>query len=384
MNSQKNILVINAGSATLKFKVYDQSLKELTGGIVERIGLKGSFFSYRVNNPGAKTENLAVRVKNHSQAVKIVLKFLKKLGCNIELVGHRVVHGGEEFVKPTLVDKAVLKKLEKYNQLAPLHNPLNLECIKVCQKRLKRVKNIAVFDTAFYHTVPDYIYLYALPLSYYRHYHIRRYGFHGIAHNYALLAAAKKLGKKPSELNLINCHLGSGSSITAIKSGKALDTTMGFTPLEGLTMSTRAGDLDATLPLYLMKNLKMSIKKIEKLFNEESGLLGIAGTRDMREVLIASGHKVKDFKTNRLYNSQEKKRAKLALDMFVYDVQRYLNSYLGLLGQVDAIVFTGGIGERSQVIRQLVLKGVKWPNKLKTLVVSVNEEMMIAQEVFKK
>lgn len=359
MSKNNYILVINAGSATLKFKVYDYNLKEARAGIIERVGLPGG-------------------VKNHSAAMRLVLAKLKKANYQISAVGHRVVHGGEEFVKPTLVTPAVLQKLAKYNQLAPLHNPLNLECLKICQKELKGVKNIAVFDTAFYQTVPDYIYLYALPLAYYQKYKIRRYGFHGLAHQYAAEEAAHKLNKKLSQLNLITCHLGSGSSVTAIKNGQALDTTMGFTPLEGLTMSTRAGDLDASVPLYLMKELKMSLAEVIDLLNKKSGLLGIAGVKDMREVLSAAGYKIAGFKSQKKIN---KKSAKLALQMFVYDVQRYVNAYAGLLGKVDAIVFSGGIGERSPIVRQLIMEGINWPNKIKTLVVSANEELLIAREV---
>ncbi|MFH1226232.1 MAG: acetate/propionate family kinase, partial [bacterium] len=294
--------------------------------------------------------------------------------------GHRVVHGGEEFIKPTLITPSVLNRLAKYNQLAPLHNPVNLACLKVCQQELRGVKNIAVFDTAFYQTVPDYIYLYALPLEYYQKYKIRRYGFHGLAHQSASEEAARTLNKKLNQLNLVTCHLGSGSSITAIKKGQALDTTMGFTPLEGLTMSSRAGDLDAMVPLYLMKELKMNLAEIIDLLNKQSGLLGIAGVKDMREVLSAAGYKIIGFKSRKKIN---KKSAKLALRMFVYDAQRYINSYLGLLGGADAIVFTGGIGERSSIIRQLIMNGIKWPVKIKTLVITADEELLIARRTIK-
>ncbi len=383
MQIEKYILIINAGSATLKFKLYNSNLQEEVLGIVERIGLNRSFFSFQVRKQGSGFQNFPESIKDHEQAMRLVLEKLKKGGYKISAIGHRVVHGGEEFTEPIIINEQVLQKLEKYNQLAPLHNPHNLTCLKICRRWLPQVKNVAVFDTAFYKTIPDYIYLYALPLEFYQKHHIRRYGFHGISHQYAAQEAALKLKKKLEQINLITCHLGSGNSITAIKKGKALDTTMGFTPLEGLTMSTRAGDLDAMVPLYLMKELNMDIKKVIELLNEKSGWLGIAGIKDMREVLLAAGYKVKDFKIKKEYSSKEKKLAKLALQMFVYDVQRYLNSYLGLLGKTEAIVFTGGIGERSPVVKQLIMKGIKWPGRIKTLVVPANEELLIARETVK-
>jgi len=373
----KKILVINSGSSSLKFKLFNSSnLKEEFSGVVERIGLPNSFIDYQA---GKKKHKNSVRVHDHQSAVKAVLQVLaeNKIELNqIEKIGHRVVHGGEKFTKPTLIDYKNFKNLEVYNDLAPLHNPHNLSGIGACLKAFPQAKNYAVFDTAFHMTMPDYAYLYPLPYRFYKDYAIRRYGFHGISHEYVSTEAAKKL--KKNKCNLITCHLGSGCSITAIKNGISVDTSMGFTPLEGLMMSTRTGDIDPAIIFYLLKE-GMTIKEINDLFNFKSGLLGVSGLKDMRDILLASGYSVSGYKSLKKFNATEKKLARLALKMFVYRVIKYIGSYMAVLGKVDAIVFTAGIGERNQDIRNFIVKGL--PIKPKVLVIPTNEELMIAKQI---
>jgi len=339
MIKQNLILTINAGSSTLKFKLFDNKLKTIISGIVEQIGEKAL------------------------QEVFALLK-QKKIDLNqIKKVGHRYVHGGEEFYKPTLINKNNVKKLEKLNDLAPLHNPHNLAGIKACLKFLPKAKNYACFDTAFFHYLPDKSKYYALPKNIAQKYQIRRYGFHGLSHQYVLENSVKKLNKNINQANLITCHLGSGCSISAISKGKPIDTSMGFTPLEGLIMATRSGDIDPSIIFYLQKQ-GYKIKEIEKILNFKSGFYGISGFKDMRNILSAS---------------KQKKAAKLALEMFVYRIKKYIGAYAAVLGKVDAIVFTAGIGERSAQVRQLIMKNL--PIKTKVLVVPTNEELMMARLV---
>jgi acetate kinase len=376
------ILVINSGSATLKFKIFDiQNLRETVWGIVERINLQDSFLV--IENKAVKLKfDYPKGIKNHAEALKIVLGKLAdsdiKLST-IRAIGHRVVHGGEEFTRPTLINKDILNKLDKYDKLAPLHNPVNIAGIKACLAVLPDIKNIAVFDTAYYRTIPDYGFIYPLPLEFYQKHKIRRYGFHGISHQYAAEEAAKKIKKPLGKLKIISCHLGSGASVTATKFGKAIDTSMGFTPLEGLMMSTRAGDLDPAIPLYLIKTLKFSPNKVDEILNKQSGLLGIAGTMDMREILALAGYKIEGFK-KLTTNNKRQTTALLALQIFIYRVRKYIGAYAAAMGGVDALVFTGGIGERSEIIRKLILKDLKFLGKFKILVIPANEELMIARE----
>ncbi|MBU1146475.1 acetate kinase [Patescibacteria group bacterium] len=377
----KYILIINSGSATLKFKLFElKSLKSAASGIVERIGLGGSFMESKIGHRELKINHA---VRNHEEAFNLVLNQLSKISnlkSEISLVGHRVVHGGEEFIKPTVVTPAVLKKLSKYDKLSPLHNPANLMGIKACQKLLPRAKNVAVFDTGFYSTLPDFAYTYAIPVDFYKKYDVRRYGFHGISHEYVAGEAAKVLKKPLTKLNLITCHLGSGASITAIRAGKAVDTSMGFTPLEGLVMSTRSGDLDPAIPLYLIRELKIKPEEVDNILNKKSGLLGLSGFSDMREVLTAAGYSVAGFKSKKV--SAEKKRlAKLALEVFVYRIKKYLGAYSAILEKVDAIIFTAGIGERNKTVRDLITKNLKIFGKSRILVIPTNEELMIARKI---
>lgn len=282
-----------------------------------------------------------------------------------------------------VVTSQVLKRLEKYNELAPLHNPVNLKTIETCLKHFNEIKNIAFFDTAFYQTLPNYTYLYSLPLKYYEQYKIRKYGFHGLSHQNMLEFASEKLEKKKDKLNLITCHLGGGSSITLIKNGKAFDTSMGFTPLEGVTMSTRTGDLDPAVIIYLLKDIKLSLIEVNELINFQSGVYGLSGFSDMREVLQAAGYKVKGYKLLRKYNKREKEKARLALKIFIYDIQRYITSYAGQVKNLDAIVFSGAIGYYSDIIRNLILRDIYFNKNLKILVCEPNEEKLMAKEVNK-
>jgi acetate kinase len=374
----KKVLVINAGSSSLKFKLFDFKLAKLLSGIVEKIGQTGAFVEYKFK--GKEKKNF-IPIRNHVDALKALVYVLAENKIDleeIERVGHRVVHGGEKFIKPTLITKKTLAELRHYNKLAPLHNPNNIAGIEACQKFLPKAKNYAVFDTSFHATMPDYAYLYPLPYRFYKKYAIRRYGFHGISHEYVSLEAAKKLKKK--NCNLITCHLGSGCSITAIKNGKSVDTSMGFTPLEGLMMSSRTGDIDPAIVFYLLKE-GMSVKAIDHVFNSESGLLGVSGMKDMRDIMVASGYKIPGYICKRIFSKEQKRLAQLALKMFVYRVIKYLGAYMAVLGRVDAIVFTAGIGERNQDIRDFIVKGL--PIKTKVLVIPTNEELMIARDICK-
>jgi acetate kinase len=371
---EKYILIINAGSATLKFKIFNFSdLKLVKEGIVERIGLMGSF----IELDGKKEFN---EVENHEEAFKLIILKIGDLKNNIVLVGHRVVHGGGKFNEPILVNKNILKKLKQFNILAPLHNPVNIKCIAAAHKYLPSIPNVAVFDTAFYKTLPPHAYIYAIPLKFYKQHKIRRYGFHGISHQYVAQMAAETLKKPLSQLNLITCHLGSGCSITAIKKGQAIDTSLGFTPLEGLVMSTRSGNIDPAIPLYMITRLKMSAEEVDSLLNKRSGLFGLSGSTDMREILVKAGYKVSGFKLKGKISAKEKEIAKLTLDIFIYNIKKYIGAYSTIIGKVDALVFTAGIGERSAIIRKLILQDLP---KFKVLVIPTNEELLIAQSAKK-
>lgn len=367
---QKYILVINAGSSSLKFKVFElESLKVLEQGIVERIGLPGAFI--RIGDSRKKC-----KAKDHSQAFLTMIDNIKEYGQGIVAVGHRVVHGGEDLTEPVIVSGSVIKTIKKYSKLAPLHNPVNLAGILASKKYLRGAKDIAVFDTSFYKTIPDYAYLYPIPLSYYKKHGIRRYGFHGISHAYVAGQAAKKIRKPLAKLNLITCHLGSGCSITAIKGGKAIDTSMGFTPLEGVMMSTRSGSIDPSIPLFLIRELRMKPEQVDQLLNKESGLKALGGSMDMREILSAAGYSVPGFKLNKKVTQAQKHIAQLTVNMFVYTIKRYIGAYTNVLGSVHVIVFTAGIGERSSKIRSMIMSG----NKTQALVIPTNEELRIAEE----
>jgi acetate kinase len=362
------IFVINSGSSSFKFKLFDLKLRTVASGIVERIGLEKPFlkFSSSVKGQVSNVTESYDSVPDHADALAKTFAALKKAGVEIDAVkvfGHRVVHGGTDFVRPTRIDAAVIAKLREYYKLAPLHNPPNVMGIEAVMKLRPGVPNVAVFDTAFYQDIPDYAYMYALPYELYEKHHVRKYGFHGISHEYVAGQAAKMLKKPLKKLKLVSCHLGSGASVTAVKHGKAIETSMGFTPLEGLTMSTRAGDIDAEIPIWLIRELKMTPDQVDDLMNKKSGTLGICGHKDMRDVIDAA--------------QKGDKRSKLALEMFVYDVVRYVGQFMTVMGGCDAVIFTAGVGERSDLIRRMVMKWFK-PFKLKHLVVPTDEEGMIA------
>ncbi len=381
--NEKNILVLNAGSATLKWALFQsESLVETGRGTVERIGEKNSFAEWRLyGRLGIKK----LRFKNHQQAVAYVSKMLAwhKLLKNINLLGHRIVHGGSLFIKPTTLTFKNIKLLEGLNNLAPLHNPLQLATIRAAAQLFVGVKQVAVFDTAWFAGLPEESRIYGLPRVLTQKYGLKRYGFHGLSHSYVTKEAGKILNKSHNQLNLITCHLGSGSSVAAIRAGKPIDTSMGFTPLEGVLMCTRAGDLDPGLILYLLQQKGISIKKLEQILNYESGLKGIAGIADMREVMMRAGYEILGFKIQKKYSRNEQKNAHKALRIYLYRLQKYIGAYAAILGSVDAIVFTGGIGERNEVIRNLTMSGLPILKDIPVLTIPTNEELAVALEIKK-
>lgn len=338
------ILTINAGSSSLKYKLIDlDSLKILT----ER------------NMQG---------VKSQEEAVKRVLREIGNLSM-VVAVGHRVVHGGGEFCEPIEVTEEILKRLKKYSDLAPLHNPFNIAGIRAVQEFWPEIKNYAVFDTAFFHDLPERAKIYALPYEFYKEYGIRRFGFHGLSHKYAAMKAGEELGKSFKELNLITCHLGAGVSIAAIKRGRAIDTSMGFTPMEGAMMMTRCGDIDPGIILKLKDSLNSDDKGVvARVLNKASGIKGISGFDDYLTLLEAM--------------SKGDERAKLAFDIFTYRIEKYIGSYFAILGKVDGLVFTGQIGAGKPVTRNKICKDIaSLLDQTKVLAIEADEEMMIAREV---
>jgi acetate kinase len=375
------ILVINSGSSSLKFRLYDKQLGLLAAGLVERIGQRDSFLDWRAAGNSGRLD-WATGVKDHRAALKAVFAALQELGFDlaaVKTVGHRVVHGGEAFTEPVVVTPAVEKQIAGFSHLAPLHNPANLSGIKAARKLLPQAKQVAMFDTGFYRTLPEHAFIYSLPWELYAKHGIRKYGFHGISHDYVSGEAAKRLGKPRSQLKLVTCHLGSGASVSAIRHGRAIDTTMGFTPLEGLTMSTRCGDIDPAIPVYLIKQLKMSPEAVDQLMNQRSGLLGLCGYKDLRDVLSAAGIKVPGYKFKGRVSAAVKHRAKLAYQVFCYDVARYIAQFAGVMGGCDAVIFTAGVGERNATVRRQIMSMVTLPGQPKVLAVPTNEELMIAR-----
>ena len=392
-----NILVINAGSSSLKYQLLNPETSVLLAkGLCERIGIDGKF-TYKPQVEGKETlDAVDVAMPTHSEAIQAVLNALvdEKNGVigsmkEIDAVGHRVVHGGEAFAGSVLITDEVMKALEDCIPLAPLHNPANITGIKACQECMPGVPMVGVFDTAFHQTMPAKAYMYALPYEYYENDKVRRYGFHGTSHKYVAGRAAAMLGKKPEELKLISCHLGNGSSVTAIDGGKSVDTSMGFTPLAGLPMGTRAGDLDAGILQYLMNKYGMNIDEMLNVLNKKSGVQGVSGvSSDFRDLEAAA--------------PQGNQRAQLALDVFDYSVKKFIGSYAAAMGGVDAIIFTAGVGEngpdtRANVVSGLEFMGVKIDpeknntrgkevdvatddSKVRILVIPTNEELMIAMD----
>lgn len=375
--AKRYIAVFNAGSATLKFKVYDRRRIDhpVVHGEVERIGLPKSFI---VVNGRSSVQPVA----NHRAAIRLVLKKLEAYRADIEAIGHRVVHGGQTYDKPTIVTPAVAKRLRSLRELAPLHNPKSLDCIEECRRQLSHIRNVAVFDTALFHGIPDEYSRYALPRSLEKRLGIRKFGFHGISHGYAAEVAAIRLHKRLSVVNLLTVHLGNGCSIAAFHHGHAVNNSFGFTPTAGLIMGTRTGDLDPIIPLYMQKKLHVSPDRVEHILNTQSGLLGLSGfSSDMREILKAAGYPVTGYVGRASFTAEQRKNAKLALHVFISRLRLYVSAYAGLLGRVHAIVFTGSMGERSAVIRRLVVKNLPELRHVPVIVVPADEELAIARTI---
>ena len=392
-----NVLVINAGSSSLKYQLLNPETGDLLAkGLCERIGIDGKF-TYKPQLPGKeKLDAVDVAMPTHSEAIQAVLNALvdPKNGVvgsmkEIDAVGHRVVHGGEKFAKSVLIDDEVMAAIEECNPLAPLHNPANIIGIKACQQLMPGVPMVAVFDTAFHQTMPPVAYMYALPYEYYEEDKVRRYGFHGTSHKYVSQRAADMLGKPIENLKLISCHLGNGSSVTAIDGGKSVDTSMGFTPLAGVLMGTRSGDLDAGIIQYLMERHGYTIEEMLTILNKKSGVQGISGiSSDFRDLESAFRDGIE--------------RAGLAVDMFNYGVKKLIGSYAAAMGGVDAIIFTAGVGENSASQRMAIAPGLEFmgvkmdedankvrgeervisavDSKVKVLLIPTNEELMIAMD----
>lgn len=389
------ILVLNCGSSSVKYQLFNMEQETvLAKGLVERIGLEQAVLNHQPQ--GKEKMVFQENIPDHSTAIKMVLDALvsPQHGVlqsidEIQAVGHRTVHGGSEFAQSVLIDEKTMATLKKLYDLAPLHNPPAVKGIEACQKILPKVPQVAVFDTAFHQTMPTCAYLYSLPYELYEKYGIRRYGFHGTSHKYVAHRGAEFIGRPLTELKTITCHLGNGASITAIQQGKSVDTSMGFTPLEGLTMGTRCGDIDPAIVTFLMEKEKLDSDGLNELMNKKSGVLGISGVSS-------------DFRDLEQAAAQGHKRAQLALDKFAYEVKKYIGAYAAVLGGLDMLVFTAGLGENSPEMREAVLSGLEYlgiaidphknkvrgreaeistpTSKVKVLVIPTNEELMIARD----
>ena len=391
-----NILVLNCGSSSIKYKLFDMDSKEVMAqGGIERIGLQGSFLKFAL--PNGEKVILEREIPEHTVGIEFVLETLtgEKYGCissldDITAVGHRVVHGGEKFNSSVLITQDVVDQMVQCSELAPLHNPANLKGIYTISKLLPNVPQVGVFDTAFHQTMPDYAYMYPLPYEMYTKYGVRRYGFHGTSHRYVSARACEFLGVKPEGQRIITCHIGNGGSITAVKDGKSIDTSMGLTPVEGLMMGTRVGDIDAGALTFIMEKEGLDATGLSDLVNKKSGVLGIFEvSSDMRELedAVARGEE----------------RAQLAENMYFYRIKKYIGAYAAALGGVDIIVFTGGVGENQATCRAGVCQGLEYmgvkidepynatirgketiistaDSKVKVVVIPTDEEFMIASD----
>lgn len=390
------ILVLNCGSSSIKYKLFDMDSKEVMAqGGIERIGLQGSFLKFAL--PNGEKVILEREIPEHTVGIEFVLETLtgEKYGCissldDITAVGHRVVHGGEKFNSSVLITQDVVDQMVQCSELAPLHNPANLKGIYTISKLLPNVPQVGVFDTAFHQTMPDYAYMYPLPYEMYTKYGVRRYGFHGTSHRYVSARACEFLGVKPEGQRIITCHIGNGGSITAVKDGKSIDTSMGLTPVEGLMMGTRVGDIDAGALTFIMEKEGLDATGLSDLVNKKSGVLGIFEvSSDMRELedAVARGEE----------------RAQLAENMYFYRIKKYIGAYAAALGGVDIIVFTGGVGENQATCRAGVCQGLEYmgvkidepynatirgketiistaDSKVKVVVIPIDEEFMIASD----
>lgn len=389
------ILVLNCGSSSVKYQLFNMDNKEvLAKGLVERIGTDGARL---VHKPSGKDKYILEKpMKDHKIAVKLVLDALvdKDHGVinsmkEISAVGHRVLHGGEKYADPVLIDDKVIEAIKDCIPLGPLHNPANLTGINVCKELMPGVPMVAVFDTGFHQTMPDYAYRYPLPEVYYKKYGIRRYGFHGTSHRYVSKIAIDMLGGKAEGTKIITCHLGNGASLAAVKDGKCYDTSMGLTPLEGLEMGTRCGDIDPAVVTFLIRNVGMSADEVDTLMNKKSGFLGVSElSSDFRDIKSAT--------------DAGNKKARLAYDIFVFRVKKYIGAYAAAMGGVDAIVFTAGLGENACPMRERVCEGLEFlgieldkeknnvndgakdvskdGSKVRIFVIPTNEELMIAMD----
>ena len=388
------VLVVNCGSSSLKYQLINMDNEEVMAkGLVEKIGLPNSQLTHKWN--GQKKE-IKQSIPDHQVAVKLVLDILTDAECGviksmdaIDAVGHRVVHGGEEFAASTLITDEVMKALEKCSAMAPLHNPPNIIGINACKAIMPGVPQVGVFDTAFHQTMPAKAFMYGLPYELYKEDHIRRYGFHGTSHRYVAGEVAKVMGVPVEKLRIINCHLGNGSSLAAIKYGKCVDTTMGFTPLAGVLMGTRCGDIDPAIVLNVMDNHNLSTKEMDTLMNKKSGVLGISGvSSDFRDLGQAA--------------AEGNERAQLALDMFHYQVRKEIGAFAAAMGGVDVITFTAGVGENGIEDRAAIAEGLEYlgakldpqrnnvrgkdalistdDSTVKMYVIPTNEEIMIARD----
>ncbi|HHW98017.1 MAG TPA: acetate kinase [Firmicutes bacterium] len=389
------VLVINCGSSSLKYQVFDMETETvLAKGNVERIGIDNAFLKYRRGDEDSIT--VEAEIPNHEVAIQLVFDALThesygvlKSVDEIEAVGHRVVHAGEKYASSVVINDDVMAALRECIDLAPLHNPPNIMGIEVAQKLMPNVKHVGVFDTAFHQTMPDYAYMYALPYELYEKYRVRRYGFHGTSHKYVSQRAAAILGRPIEELKIITCHLGNGASVTAVNGGKSVDTSMGFTPLEGLIMGTRSGDVDPAVVTFIQEKEGLSGEQVNNLLNKKSGVLGISGVSS-------------DFRSLEEASDAGNDRATLAMDMFAYRVRKYIGAYAAAMGGVDAIVFTAGLGENSAFMREKICAGLEFLGvkidaeknnvrgrevdfsaadaKVRTVLVPTNEELMIARD----
>lgn len=392
------VLVINAGSSSLKYQLIDMTNEAvLAKGLCDRIGIENSFIKQSRGTEDAVVINKVLL--NHKDAIAAVISALtdEKIGViksmsEISAVGHRIVHGGEKFNSSVVIDGDVMAAVKACIDIAPLHNPPNIIGIEACQQIMPTTPMVGVFDTTFHSSMPEYAYIYALPYELYKKHGLRKYGFHGTSHKYVAERAAEMLGKPLSDLRIITCHLGNGSSICAVKNGKSIDTSMGFTPLQGLAMGTRSGTIDPEVVTFLMEKEDLDVKSVSNLLNKKSGVLGVSGvSSDFRDL-----HEAAD---------EGNARAQLAIDIFCYGVKKFIGEYIAIMNGVDAIVFTAGIGENNSVVRKQVLDNMDFfgikidqaKNKIKgqeidisspdstvhTLIVPTNEELAIARETMR-
>lgn len=392
-----NILVINCGSSSLKYQLIDMRNEEaLAQGLVERIGIQGSILTQKVE--GKDKYVVETLLKDHQDAIELVLKSLVdeehgviKSMDEISAVGHRVVHGGEKYATSVVIDDEVIKNLEEFSKLAPLHNPPNIIGINACKALMPKTTMVAVFDTAFHQTMPKKAFIYPIPYEYYEKEHIRKYGFHGTSHKYVAGKASEVMGKDIKDIKIVTCHLGNGVSVSAVDGGQSIDTTMGFTPLDGIIMGSRSGSIDPAIVTYLMKEKGYSIEEMDEMLNKKSGVLGISGVGT-------------DFRDIRNAAKENNPRALLTMDLYGYQIKKQIGAYAAAMAGIDAIVFTAGIGEHAPEIREKALTDMEFlgikidlkkndnqdigegmeiskeDSKVKVFVIPTNEELMIAKE----